>query len=235
MRKPFLRRSPRTVLASCLLLTGLLLSGCASHPPAAEVPPFELSVSLDRAGYRIGEPVIAAVRFENKSEDVVELARFDAQSVQFMAGLKGPEIRVRREPVSSAEVAPEPRRIVPGQAVSREFLFTRLSEKPGEYALMANCRGIVVDGRPMDDVVFAPPVAFTVGDEVALRRDPVSVLLRTRLPDGSEKSYAFQVNPYTGKTAPLELQGAGEKLGVEPAGESPGAGGGGNVVKEEAH
>ena len=157
-------------LAWGVMLVCLALQGCASTDAAREAP-LELSVTLNRADYRIGDPLIATVTLENKAEKPMDVPRFDVQSARFMTGEKGLHVRVHREPVHSKTILPVPHRMEPTRSVTRSFVLTRVTMDPGEFALMASFKGVIVDGEYVRKSVYAAPRTYKVGREVAFRRD----------------------------------------------------------------
>ena len=161
---------------SLLLLAAALAAGCATTSTIPELP-LVLSVSLDREQYDIGDPVVVTVRLENRGRREVDVPRFDPQSVKFITGLKSLTPRVHREPVTSAEMEAQVRQVKPGEATARRFLFTRLSEEEGEYALLVSLKGVVVKGELLDNVLYATPVPFKVTSRVSLKRDPVNGMI----------------------------------------------------------
>ncbi|MFP4057345.1 MAG: hypothetical protein ACLF0G_10795 [Candidatus Brocadiia bacterium] len=166
----------RAASAAALALLAAVVAGCGPRRGAA--PPLALSASLDREQYAVGEPLVVALRLENRGRRAVELPQFTHQAVKFLYGCteRGAP-RIIRQPVHSRQVAPQPRHLEPGESLRRRFLFTRLTDEPGEYALLAGFKGAVVGGTWTDQRVYAQPVAYRVGEQVALRRDPTSGML----------------------------------------------------------
>jgi len=193
----------RRVFLSVLSFAAAVAVGCVTSSTVSELP-LVLSVSLDREQYDVGEPVVVTVGLENRGRRAVDVPRFDAQSLKFMAGLKGVNTRVYREPVASAEVEPQGRQVKPGEAATRQFLFTRLSEQEGEYALLVSLKGIVVKGELLDDVLYATPVPFRVTSRVSLRRDPVNgMILKEQAVEIARKSVVGEVKETRAVLVPL--------------------------------
>jgi hypothetical protein len=165
-----LTRSPRS-LALAVALLGVWLQGCASTGDPMAGPPIELTVTLDRTDYRLGDPLVATVTLKNASESEMVLPSFDHQAVRFMVGEKGSNARVHHEAVHSPQVISESRTLAPGRAVSRPFLLTRATLEAGEFAVLASFRGLIFDGEMIRDTVYAPPQPFQVDSIVGLLRD----------------------------------------------------------------
>lgn len=164
-------------LGASLLAAGVLagLAGCAST--GREAPAAMVQVSLDRAAFKVGEPVIVTVSLRNRSEAAMILPRFDGKTAEFVRSTKGEHERIYCEPVESQTVRSEPREMGPGGSCSRRFLFTRLTEEPGQYALITKVNGLVADEEVLPSAVFSDPAVFSVSDEIAVRRDNHSGLI----------------------------------------------------------
>jgi hypothetical protein len=185
-----------------------LLAGCAGR--AVPEPPLVLSVSLDRSQYDIGAPVIATVRLENRGRRAIVVPRFNNESLRFLSGPKGGDSPVRKEPLSSTEVAPETRQAGPGEIISRRFVFTRLAEQEGEYALMASFKGAVIGGEFTEETFFSKPTPFKVTGTVALRRDPADpdgAILKAQAIEIARKSVSGQVKEEKALAMPIGKSG----------------------------
>jgi hypothetical protein len=159
------------------LLAGVLGAGCASQ--AVTTPPVELSVTLDRSTYRIGDAVVATVALKNTSPDMLDLPQFDARVLDFKYGQSGLYPRIHRAPVTSKDVVPRPRQVEPSGAVARRFVFTRLTEEEGKYVVLATFKGgVIADGELIPQSIYAKPAAFEVTEEVGLERDRADGLIR---------------------------------------------------------
>ncbi|MFO7900684.1 MAG: hypothetical protein R6V58_16690 [Planctomycetota bacterium] len=160
-----------------VLLLGLAaaLGGCVGA--SKKRPVVSVLLSVNQETFKVGEPVIATVLVENRSSARVVLRRFDGKTAEFICSGKGTHKRQYREPVQSKTVAAAAHEIGPGGSSSRAFLFTRLTEQPGEYALLSQVKGVVVDDELLAHAVFSEPAEFRVTDEVWVRRDPHSGLI----------------------------------------------------------
>jgi len=187
----------RQIATASSVFICLLIIGCASAPTASDLA---LAVSVDRATYRIGDPLVATVYLENKTARAVEAPRFDTHSLKFTYGKKGLNARIRREPVHSGAIPPKRRTVRPGGSVIRRFLFTRMTEEEGDYALLVSFKGAVADKTLIEDTVYSKPVEFRVSGEVGLKRDKVNgLILKTqaitlaKAKAGGEVTYARAV------------------------------------------
>jgi hypothetical protein len=159
---------------SWLMFAGILVAGCASAETRA---PLVLSLDLDKPEYRIGDTVVATVSVKNESSKAMNALALEHRAVTFLSGEKGGSARIRREPVFSAEVPPEPQQMAAGECLTRRFLFTRLTERAGQHALIADFKSAAASGGLMATTVFSAPAAFRVKDEVGVKRDPASGLI----------------------------------------------------------
>jgi hypothetical protein len=164
----------RQIATASSVFICLLIIGCASAPTASDLA---LAVSVDRATYRIGDPLVATVYLENKAARAVEAPRFDTHSLKFTYGKKGLNARIRREPVHSRAIAAQARTVEPGGRITRRFLFTRITVEEGEYALLASFKGAVADEAMIEGTVYSKPAGFRVGKEIGLKRDKVNGLI----------------------------------------------------------
>lgn len=211
---------------------------------------------MDKEVYQVGEPVVASVRLQNEGPGPVVVPRFDVDSVHFLRGTNDSAVQVEREPVYSRSPQSEPAEVAAGKSLSRRFLFTRLSDEAGEYALLASFKGAMSAEAVQTETVYSEPVPFRVVEQTALKRDPTNglilkaqavelarssvggqvkahravlmplaetglytwvVLLKTAPGGGPEEQKAVQVNAYTGKVSPLELDLALEDIGGRAA------------------
>jgi hypothetical protein len=168
--------APRVLLL--VALAAFLCAGCTAAAPMAQ--PVRLSLHLDQDTYRIGEPVTALVRLHNASDETLLVPRFDRANLHFLVGNKGGATRVRREPVASREELPRPREAEPGAELLRRFLFTRLTEKEGEYGLIASVQEVAVGREILPAPVYSTPAAYSVERPVALRRDRNGMILKAQ-------------------------------------------------------
>ena len=74
-------------------------------------------------------------------------------------------------------VVPEPQEIAPGRSLMGRFLFIRLTEEEGNYALLASFEGVISEGEAFVDRVYAQAVPFRVDPPVALERDRANGLV----------------------------------------------------------
>jgi hypothetical protein len=163
----------KNAVGALLGAIALIATGCAGLPEE----PLTLRASLDKATYAVGEPLVMTVRVENESGETLRLPRFDARSLTFYYGKEGTSARIRAVPVHSKQIGPAPREIPPHRRIERRFLFTGLTREPGDYAAIASTKDAVIDATLLRAEVFSPPVAYSVADRVALRRDPGTDLL----------------------------------------------------------
>lgn len=203
------RREDRRGQQFCLLAMALLAAvacGCASAGAApAPDAAIRLTVSTDRETYRIGAPVVATVVLENLGDKTLYVPRFDAAGVRFLVA-GDPETPPRaRRPVESQAVAPIPREVKPGGKTTRRFLFTQLTDEPGPHRLLVQLSGVAQDGALLDGTLISPPAAFTVSEEVALRRDPANGLI---------------LKEQAAELAAAHAGGATERIVLVPLGES---------------
>lgn len=165
---------PRLILERCMKLWLILFTclifaaGCSSLQEEYE-PALGVTIALDKEVYQIGEPVVVNVTVTNLTRKELTLVRFDAQTVRFMMTAKESFVNVAREPVISREVIPEMRVLKGKETITRPFLFTQLSEKEGDYALIASFKGAFQDEEI--DTQFSLPIGYKVSKDVAFRRD----------------------------------------------------------------
>lgn len=196
-RAPLMRRVAFVVLA--------VLSVSSSHGCAATrqgQPPLSITISLSRDEFRIGEPLIATIRIENRGDERVVLPRFDHDAVQFITGRKGVAQRIYREPVHSGEVIPQPREIAPHQAVSRDFLFTQATCEAGECAIIAKLKAnkAFVGSTVLTEAIYAEPVQYRVVEDIALRRGIDGLVLKEQ---ALELARTWAPGPVIGERAVL--------------------------------
>jgi len=171
-------------------------------------PPLEVIVSLDREVYRIGETLVATVRLENTGRHPLDVPRFDHQTLKFLCGSKDMDVRLRREPVHSRLVAPEPRRIEPGEGIVRRFVFTRLTAEAGEYILLVSFKGAALRGEWIQLWVYGKPATFRVTEPVALKRDPSNgLILKAQAVELAKRGAGGKVKAARGVLVPLGKTG----------------------------
>jgi len=163
------------VACSLLALAQAVLLGCNWCPAAA--PPMDMTVSLDREQYDIGQPLVATVRLENHARRQMDVPRFDQRALRFFYMASELGAPLLREPVHSLALQDDPRHIAPGETTERRFLFTRVTEEPGQFLLAVSFKGAVLKGKLLEQEIFAKPVKYRVTERVALRRDSVSGLV----------------------------------------------------------
>lgn len=164
----------RPIALASSVFVCVLIAGCASAPTASDLV---LGVSVDRAEYRIGDPLVATVRLQNMSEHTMDVPRFGNASLKFTYGKKGLNARIRREPVYSRAIAAQPRTVEPGGWITRRFLFTRITVEEGQYALLASFKGAIAGKTMIEEPIYSEPAEFRVGKEIALKRDKANGLI----------------------------------------------------------
>jgi hypothetical protein len=153
-----------------------LLAAMVVHPYAVEgsgekrdIPPLELTCTMDKSVYRPGEAVVIDVRLHNNTRQRMTVRQLDASSIIVAYNRLGdPETPVLREPVYAKN---EPlNAITPlavGQTVERKFVFTRLSHFQGPLKAQAQydpnpprsfINGSSIYGNVMNFEVAGPPL-----------------------------------------------------------------------------
>jgi hypothetical protein len=125
----------------------------------------------------MGDPLIATVQLKNETPADIVVPKFGVGPLKFMYGKKGLNARIQRDPVHSPSVPPRPRRIKPGAALTRQFLFTRITMEAGEHVLFVSFKGATGKGEFIEETAFSVPVPYRVTAQVGLKRDKVSGLI----------------------------------------------------------
>ena len=158
---------------SVVVLVCLLAAGCGSTQVGASS--LRLAADMDQTQYRIGDPVVVTVALENRDKRAVVVPRFDKSVLRFVYADRETGMQIESDPVSSKLVAPVPVELRSGWT-SRRFLFTRMTGKEGQYALLVTFKASP-DGAMIGPAAHAPPEVFSVTGPVSLRRDPANGMI----------------------------------------------------------
>jgi len=165
-----MQRLRQQVLLAGALLAALPL-GCANlAKKEAAAPRLEVVATLDSVEYRPGEAVVCTVKVTNAGDAPAPAGSLSADTLEFWYGPAGTDLRYRREPVrSSKEEGFEPCTIAPKASISRRFVFTRLTEEGGHFALHTlYSPGGNVAGKPG---TAGPAFLYRVDGQRLFRRD----------------------------------------------------------------
>jgi len=151
--------------------------GCDPFAKKAAKPTFVLSGELDdeEAIYQPGEAVVVTATVKNQGKVPVELGALCAETAEFWFGPVSTDLRYRREVVKSPKESGFPQvTVAPGEAISRRFVLTRVTEEEGQYALVFfyNSCG-VTPGTPG---TAAPAMVYVVDGKRRFRRDETGLI-----------------------------------------------------------
>lgn len=162
-------------ISIALVVSCLLTAGCATTPVGRSS--LELATEVDREQYGIGDPVVVTVWLQNLGRRTITVPRFDKNVLRFLYAARDSGVQIEREPVSSKSVAPVPVELGPNESMDRRFLFTRMTTREGEYALLVTFKGAVTDSGWMEPAVHAGDAFFIVAAPVSLERDPANGMI----------------------------------------------------------
>ena len=201
--------------ASPLLLVLLMASGCATVP--REVP-LEVTLALNADSYQIGEPALATVTVTDKGQPAsgaagqpdVLVPALDDTTLRFHVAQQGSPLQVRRKPVLPQTCAPEPHALAGGQSVSRTFLFTRLTEEPGQWALVVTLSGCQspAGAAQVMPAYYSKMAEFRVADTVMFKRDSDGLITKEQAV-ALVRKHAGCGEDVPARVVPVPLEGTG--------------------------
>jgi hypothetical protein len=196
-------RAARCVGAVSLVVLGFLsLASCSWMSFSGKKdtsPPFSIYLSLDKAKYLPGEPILAHVELKRSLTGKMDRAlQPDHETVRFLLrpDREGGEREITyEEPVySPQEPTKQWTEISPGKSIPRRFLFTVLTFERGSFALAAEYE--VPDPKDVSKSVkiYSPPALFKVeGQKAFARRYRNGLLYREDALDIAKKSVQGEV------------------------------------------
>jgi len=155
--------------SAAVVLMVLAVAGCATVP--AQAPP-HVALSLNAASYQIGEPVVATVQVANESKSELVVPALDATTLKFYSAQPGGGVPIKSDPVLPGNLPGESHVLAPRGSVARAFLFTQLTQEPGEWGLVAVLSGCRRSGAGEAMVAsYSETAPYRVGETVAFERD----------------------------------------------------------------
>ncbi len=196
---------PHPIVAGfcCTVLFVAIATGCAGCAATPKEAPVELTLTLNATTYRIGEPVLATVRFSNGSAGAegaaptIMVPALDENTLRFHVAERGSLVRARRSPVLPARTEPEAHMLAPGESASRTFLFTQLTAAPGDRALQVALSGCESQGGTVEvmPTYYSRLAAYHVSDQVMFQRDPNSGLITREQALALAEEHAAKAGP----------------------------------------
>jgi hypothetical protein len=205
-----------------------------------------LTASLDREVYRVGEALTATVLLRNEGTETAFVPRFDHQTLTFTFAQKDVGVPIRHDPVCSrsawflftrltAEEGEYALQVDFKGAVSQSGAVGHVIQSP--LAFYRVVKPVALKRDQTSGLILKAQATELAEREVSCRVAasrtvlvPLEdtglyvwvVMLRTAPVEGPERGCAVQVNPYTGRAAPLELEKARPALEDNPPAESAG-------------
>lgn len=174
--------------ACIFLLAGISFAGCSRLQKSDSDGPYnlegtELSLEsiLERDQFARGESITCTVRLRNDGWAGAWVSPLDVESLTFYASDTETNTQHTVEPVvSQKEPAKGEFWLESGDVLERSFLFTTLTDGPGDGAFTASYQleTWLSSEAPDYPVLFSEPVAYTVTGELRYERDARGVLLK---------------------------------------------------------
>jgi hypothetical protein len=169
------------VFPSCFLLLLICLTGCQTLGGSAEkddLSPLRLYMRANKTVVKTGEPVLVEVFLTNVNSEMVPVNELNIKSLTFYATRPTLNTPVKVDPVfSKLEPMISMREIEVDELVRREFVFTKLSNQPGEVTLVASYESD--PSNAFNELYFASAreIILQVSQDEAFKRDLNGVLL----------------------------------------------------------
>ncbi len=180
MKIPSLAPTPLVLLVLLVLVAPFALAGCMGVGDGelnTEAPKLKVELSIDKAEYGIGSPVIATVKVTNTGDAPESLVMPSARTVNLMRHVEGAD-EPQSSPVAASDLEqPEFTRIDAGKSVERRLLLPLATNQAGSFELFC-----VYHSEADESLGAALPsgwVPYRVKDEVLVRRDGEGRILHT--------------------------------------------------------
>lgn len=179
--------------SSLAIMCAAIFSACA-HSPQSQTELFRLEATVSKDAYRPGEAAMATVTLTNLSPRSTDVRSLNFASLQFyIHPISEKNLSLRRFPVYSA-LDSQPASQISMESldsqgrISRQFLFTRLTEDPGDYTFTVaydpNEPKLTLPGgklkaeKARKPLVWSNALKYSVKGERLYKRDSKGIILK---------------------------------------------------------
>lgn len=171
----------RTIFSLLVILSMIATSSCSSIKSStqqSENDPISVGLVLNKASFRPGEAILAAVRVTNNTSKPVQIQSLNTNSVCFMYNMQSSsEAPMQRDAVRSLKETDEPTiELAPGEYKDRTFVNTRLTKAAGPMVVQVYYT--LLGGEDVPNKIYSMPVKYTVEGDLLCERDAEGVVVK---------------------------------------------------------